>query len=43
MGRFRIEDYLEDEEGYTGKKVPKKKKDLWVKPRKQTKIKKFKD
>jgi hypothetical protein len=43
MGKFRIKDYLEDEERYTGNKVPKKKKDLWAKPRKQNKIKKFKD
>jgi hypothetical protein len=44
MGKFRIKDYFEDEEvGYTGSKVPKKKKDLWAKPRKQNKIKKFKD
>jgi len=42
MSKFRIEDYLEDEERGPGKSVPKKKKDLWAKPRKQNKIKKFK-
>ena len=43
MSKFRIEDYLEEEEDNLGRPVPKKKKDLWAKPRKQNKIKKFKD
>jgi len=43
MTKFNFEDYLEEEENYPRKSLPKKKKNLRVKPRKNNKIRKFKD
>lgn len=43
MTKFNFEDYLEEEENYQGKPLPKRKKNLRVKPRKNNKIKKFRD